>query len=90
MYLSVYRLDPALIRPGRVDYKAHIGYATQHQLRHMFYRFYPELDISAAEEFARRAEDFKRPISIAAVQGFFMMHKSDGYAVLKNLEGLWS
>ncbi|XP_022098046.1 mitochondrial chaperone BCS1-like [Acanthaster planci] len=84
------RLDPALIRPGRVDYKAHIGYATQHQLRQMFYRFYPELDVSAAEEFAVRAVEFKRPISIAAVQGFFMMHKSDGHAVLKNVEKLWS
>ncbi|XP_038050795.1 mitochondrial chaperone BCS1-like [Patiria miniata] len=84
------RLDPALIRPGRVDYKAHIGHATHHQLQQMFYRFYPELDGSAAREFADRVAEFKRPISIAAVQGFFMMHKSNGHAVLNNIEKLWS
>ena len=86
----VYRLDPALIRPGRIDYKALIGYASKHQLRQMFIRFYPELHVSKAEEFADKAAAYNKPISIAAVQGFFMLHKSDGHAVLNNIEKLWS
>ena len=36
------RLDPALIRPGRVDYKQCIDYATVHQLQCMYSRFFPD------------------------------------------------
>jgi chaperone BCS1 len=39
------RLDPALIRPGRVDLKVEVGLATPFQVLTMFKRFYP----SAAE-----------------------------------------
>ena len=33
-------LDPALIRPGRVDLVSYIGDATPHQARELFVRFY--------------------------------------------------
>ncbi|KER20956.1 ATPase, AAA family [Opisthorchis viverrini] len=35
------RLDPALIRPGRVDLKVHVDYCDRYQLERMFSRFYP-------------------------------------------------
>ncbi|GAO51627.1 hypothetical protein G7K_5723-t1 [Saitoella complicata NRRL Y-17804] len=47
------RLDPALIRPGRVDMKRLIGTATSHQLREMFMRFYEGKE-AEADEFVRR------------------------------------
>lgn len=34
------RLDPALIRPGRVDFKEYVGFCTRYQLEQMFKRFY--------------------------------------------------
>lgn len=34
------RLDPALIRPGRVDYCQHIGDATNFQIKKLFQKFY--------------------------------------------------
>lgn len=83
------RLDPALIRPGRVDLKQLVGHATKHQLLQMYSRFYPELGPASAEEFATKALSFDRPISIAAVQGFFMVHKNDGLAVVEHIEDLW-
>ena len=82
-------MDPALIRPGRVDLKQLIGHATKHQLVQMYLRFYQELGPDTADEFATKALSYDRPISIAAVQGFFMMHKNDGHAVIENLEQLW-
>ncbi len=36
------RLDPALVRPGRVDIKAFVGYSTPYQQRAMFLQFYPD------------------------------------------------
>lgn len=38
--LCFFRLDPALIRPGRVDMKEYVGYCDQAQIELMFLRFY--------------------------------------------------
>lgn len=40
MNILFIRLDPALIRPGRVDLKEYVGHCTPHQLGSMFLRFY--------------------------------------------------
>lgn len=36
------RLDPALIRPGRVDYRQEFDYATAEQANRMFLKFFPD------------------------------------------------
>ncbi|KAJ7075288.1 P-loop containing nucleoside triphosphate hydrolase protein [Mycena belliarum] len=43
------QLDPALIRPGRMDLKIQYGLATSEQLEQMFARFYPYDDAADAE-----------------------------------------
>ncbi|CAJ0967602.1 unnamed protein product [Ranitomeya imitator] len=82
------RLDPALIRPGRVDVKHFIGHCTRWQLAQMFQRFYPDQPSSAAEEFADSALRSLEQISAAQVQGHFMMHKNDPRAAIKNIPSL--
>ncbi|XP_014676469.1 PREDICTED: mitochondrial chaperone BCS1-like [Priapulus caudatus] len=84
------RLDAALIRPGRVDVRELIGHASEHQLRAMFRRFYPEESEAAAGEFAERAAAHGRPVSMAQVQGLFMVYKTDPGAVLQNTDRLWT
>lgn len=83
------RLDPAIIRPGRVDYIQEIGHATSHQLEQMYLRFYPELDPELAIKFAEKVLERHRPVSVASVQGFFMIHKSNGLGVFDHLDNLW-
>lgn len=86
------RLDPALIRPGRVDFKAFVGHCEHYQLEEMFKRFFngEEGDNVAARLFAEKVLSFNRNISPAQVQGFFMQHKmSTKQEVLEAVESIW-
>ncbi|KAF9087512.1 hypothetical protein BGX29_000798 [Mortierella sp. GBA35] len=65
-------LDPALIRPGRVDMREYVGDATPTQIRKMFKRFYEQEDVMA-EKFVKSLEGHK--VSTAALQGHFVHFK---------------
>ncbi|XP_067143126.1 mitochondrial chaperone BCS1 [Centruroides vittatus] len=84
------RLDPALIRPGRVDVKEYIGFASAHQLRLMFERFYPYESKESADKFVSTALQINKDISMAMVQGFFMFYKNDPKDVISNIEKMWT
>lgn len=85
------RLDPALIRPGRIDVKEYVGYCSKHQVEEMFKRFFTAPDnIEQAVVFAERVMSFGRNVSPAQIQGYFMMHKkSDAATVIANAEQIW-
>ncbi|KAJ3137221.1 hypothetical protein HK101_003897, partial [Irineochytrium annulatum] len=70
------RLDPALIRPGRVDYKVLLDDASDHQARTMFLRFYPGEE-ALADEFVKAVAPTggKSRCSCAALQGHFVMYR---------------
>nr|WP_308645933.1 AAA family ATPase [Ottowia beijingensis] len=64
----VERLDPALIRAGRIDERVELGYADEEQLRRLYRKFHD--DAAAAEAFAR--EKAGQNLAPAAVQGELM------------------
>lgn len=74
------KLDPALIRPGRVDLKELLGDATPYQVTTLFEKFYRETDTNDTlghmiEELQAKVEaDHKsgKRISMAALQGHFI------------------
>lgn len=67
------RLDPALIRPGRIDVRMFVGNSDPAQARRLFERFYPGFE-AFADEFEKRMPD--GTVSMAALQGHLMKYKS--------------
>jgi len=47
----VEKLDEALLRPGRIDYKLYMGHASDQQKIELYRRFFPDSAESAAHEF---------------------------------------
>jgi mitochondrial chaperone BCS1 len=84
------RLDPALIRPGRVDVLQYIGDASPSQARRLFCQFYSEPDVEG-EVSAEYGADLDKlgdsikllvankkaegcTVSMASLQGHFIRH----------------
>jgi chaperone BCS1 len=73
------RLDPALLRPGRVDRKIELGYATPDQARRLYVWFYQGCGLAhselcrAAERFAAQVTPGK--IGMAAIQEHLLRHR---------------
>lgn len=82
------RLDPALIRPGRVDYKQLVDYTTPSQMKKAFINFYPDEDI-LADNFVNKVIEKGVPVSMAMLQGFFLRYKNNAKNAIDNTEKIW-
>ena len=94
------RLDPALIRPGRVDMTIRIGGATRYQAGEMWNRFYADIDENGQgrERFMRRLEELglvataqkqaTLKTSTAAIQGLFLFNKDNMDGAIEMAKGL--
>ena len=69
------RLDPALIRNGRVDVHIEFTDATREQMVALFRQFYPEAEAELAEAFATGLCELlgERSVSCAQLQHYFIM-----------------
>lgn len=85
----LHRLDPALIRPGRVDMKLLIDHCANSQLEKMFCNFYPHETKEKSREFSASALSHNKPISPAMIQGLFMLYKHSPESVIKNTDRLF-
>lgn len=86
----IFRLDPALIRPGRVDFQTLISYCTPYQIQQLFFNFYPEGSQAEADNFNNRLKELgmHQFISPAALQGHFLMYKNSPASATENLNEL--
>lgn len=76
------KLDPALIRPGRVDVLKHFGYASDYQILTMFLRFY-ENKYDEANVFLEKIRAIGAPVTTAALQGLFVYNKGQPDCAIK-------
>jgi chaperone BCS1 len=94
------KLDPALIRPGRVDLVELVDNASPEQVRRLFTRFYGEGDTSniddqTVDQMGRELEQVVEEktqkgqvISMAALQGHFI--RNDAQHALSGCHDLFS
>jgi len=80
-------LDPALIRPGRVDLKVYLGDADRDQVLQMFARFYGD-DHPLATVFADELAKKNISASMASLQGHFMRYKVHPQNAIDNVSEL--
>lgn len=66
------KLPPALLRPGRIDKKLHLGLADEYQIRSMFQRFFEVSDDKTLEKLIELLP--KDELAPAELQNFFMMY----------------
>ncbi|KND04113.1 bifunctional AAA family ATPase chaperone/translocase BCS1 [Spizellomyces punctatus DAOM BR117] len=85
----VERLDPALIRPGRVDVKLLLDNASDEQARQMFLRFF-EGEEALANEFVKKLNLKLHSVSPAQLQGHFVVYRDSARAAVDNATDLIS
>lgn len=86
------RLDPALIRPGRVDVKQFLGPASSSQVSRLFIKFHPDAGQTEAEEFSRAALAgcSSGTISAAQVQAHLLLYSEDRAKAVREAHTLHS
>jgi chaperone BCS1 len=65
----VEKLDPALLRPGRIDYKLYLGSASDHQKLELYRRFFPDVPEREAREFVEASRSVE---TMAEFQGLLL------------------
>ena len=80
------RLDPALLRKGRVDYMIKIGYITKYQIEQFAKLYYPKINNKQLEEFTKILVSIKKLTPSILSSFLFINHDKKIEELLKILK----
>jgi len=78
-------LDPALLRPGRIDYRLYLGEATRSQKIELYQRFFPRASEIGAELFV---ETHREATTMAEFQGLLLRVEQEAETTSESVEVL--
>ncbi|CAH6719769.1 mitochondrial chaperone Bcs1p [[Candida] jaroonii] len=82
------KLDNALLRPGRVDFKVLINNASDYQVEKMFLKFYDN-DMENCKKFLNKYKELGlKDVSTAQLQGLFVYNKRNPQGAIDMVENL--
>lgn len=86
----VFRLDPELIKVGRIDFKQYIGPCSDYQLSQFFVEFYPKATENVIKSFVKKIKNQNKPVIPADLNHFLLTncHKDIDY-VLEHITDVW-
>ncbi|KAL3103743.1 hypothetical protein niasHS_001345 [Heterodera schachtii] len=79
------RLDPALIRPGRVDVKQYFGNCTGPMLEQMFAKFFDGASTEMCAKFREEVSSLDGDFSPASIQGHLLNYKTEPALAIQNV-----
>lgn len=84
-------LDPALIRPGRIDYVMHFDYAKKEEIRRMFNHYF-DLEKCNKEKFGLFWENYRKNVNVRSttslLQQYFFKYLDDIDGAIKNVSDI--
>lgn len=81
------RLDSALIRPGRVDYRVHFDSISDDQIHAMFAELAPNQSANS-KDFIKRIRPYRAELTPAVLQQFLFMHKTTEGSILDHIDDI--
>jgi mitochondrial chaperone BCS1 len=87
------KLDPALLRPGRIDIQLKFGLSPQDLILRLFLRFYEGITLSDPSALQQFALSFSNSIpekqySMAEIQGYLMRYRTSPQQAVENIHHL--
>jgi len=81
---KVEALDPALIRPGRVDMQCYFGLASKFQVGELFQRFYHGASADLVARFQDRIPE--QTVTMAELQNYLLSHRDSPESAINDAE----